>query len=243
MAAPALLGSDNKAGNGVIMEAAAYLLAIRKSSMSRCEFASCDEKIGHGVDRVDPAARQRRLPLPSAMRATRSQRQTFSMIWPPSKFAVSTSPSIGLKGRMVNTLRRGERLRTRCHRYAFAPETASEREILASVHRVGRRGRNNASDHLRDFDAATGRASQTPAVAAAESRQKFAPPSRLVTLISQHGRRLAREPHASREFTKQALQRLGRTPKLTIISRGMKQFSLPNWVFVFRGSTISISNT
>lgn len=221
-----LLGGDDKAGVAVIMETAAYLLAhpeIKHGPLRIC--FTCDEEIGHGVDHVDLKQLGADVCYTlDGQGADEIDVETFSADLATVKVrGVNVHPSIG-KGRMVNALRVAADFISRLPTDSLSPETTSDREgFLHPYTAAGGVGEITLKIILRDFD--TPRLSDQAEllrVAAAESQKKF-PGSAIEIEVTPQYRNmadgLAREPRAA-AFAKQALERLGRTPKLTIIRGG-----------------------
>jgi tripeptide aminopeptidase len=221
-----LLGGDDKAGVAVIMETAAYLLAhpeIKHGNVRIC--FTCDEEIGRGVDHVDLQQLGADVCYTlDGQGANEIDVETFSADVAAIKVrGVNVHPSIG-KGRMVNALRVAADFLARLPNDSLSPETTSNREGFVHPYTVsGGVGEVSLRIILRDFDTPklAEQASMLRAAAAA-SEQKF-PGSAIELDVSPQYRNmadgLAREPRAA-EYAKRALERLGRTPRLTIIRGG-----------------------
>jgi tripeptide aminopeptidase len=221
-----LLGGDDKAGVAVIMETAAYLLAhpqIKHGPLRIC--FTCDEEIGHGVDHVDLQQLGADVCYTlDGQGADEIDVETFSADLATVKVrGVNVHPSIG-KGRMVNALRVAADFISRLPADSLSPETTSDREgFLHPYTAAGGVGEITLKIILRDFDTPRlADQAELLRVAAAESQKKF-PGSAIEIEVTPQYRNmadgLAREPRAA-AFAKQALERLGRTPKLTIIRGG-----------------------
>jgi tripeptide aminopeptidase len=221
-----LLGGDDKAGVAVIMETAAFLLAhpeIKHGPLRIC--FTCDEEIGHGVDHVDLKQLGADVCYTlDGQGADEIDVETFSADLATVKVrGVNVHPSIG-KGRMVNALRVAADFISRLPTDSLSPETTSDREgFLHPYTAVGGVGEITLKIILRDFDTPRlADQAELLRVAASESQQKF-PGSAIEIEVTPQYRNmadgLAREPRAA-AFAKQALERLGRTPKLTIIRGG-----------------------
>jgi tripeptide aminopeptidase len=125
---------------------------------------------------------------------------------------------------MVNALRVAADFISRLPADSLSPETTSDREgFLHPYTAAGGVGEITLKIILRDFDTPRlADQAELLRVAAAESQKKF-PGSAIEIEVTPQYRNmadgLAREPRAA-AFAKQALERLGRTPKLTIIRGG-----------------------
>jgi tripeptide aminopeptidase len=152
-----LLGSDDKSGVAVIMEAAAYLVAhpeVRHGPIRIC--FTCDEEIGHGVDHVDLAR------LGAAVAYTLDgggqgeiDVETFSADLAVVKVrGINIHPSIA-KGRMVNALRIAGTFLDRLPQKVLAPEVTADREGFLHPYRIeGGVGEVTVRILLRDFETA-----------------------------------------------------------------------------------------
>ncbi len=221
-----LLGADDKAGVAVIMELAASLqedLGI-SHGVVRVLF-TCDEEIGHGVDHVDlkkvGAAAAYTL---DGRGADEIDVETFSAdLAIVTVRGVNIHPSIG-KGRLVNGLRVAADFLSRLPRDRLSPETTDEREGFLHPYVIsGGVGEATVRVLLRDFDTAKlAEHAQRLRRAADESVRQFPGAAIDVRIVKQYRNMadgLAREPRAV-EYAKRAHQRLGRTPKMTIIRGG-----------------------
>jgi tripeptide aminopeptidase len=221
-----LLGADDKAGVAVIMETVAYLRThpeIPHGPVRVC--FTCDEEIGRGVDHVDLAE------LGADVCYTLDGQgdneidvETFSAdLAVVTVRGINVHPAIA-KDRMVNALRVAADFVARLPFEGLSPETTSDRQGFLHPYVVeGGVGAVKLRILLRDFD--TPRLAELAEVlrrAADESQQKF-PGSKIEIEITPQYRNmadgLARQPRAV-EFAKRALERLGRTPKLTIVRGG-----------------------
>ena len=221
-----LLGADDKAGVAVIMEAAALLMEhsdIRHPDVRVC--FTCDEEIGHGVDHVDLAQLGATVCYTlDGHGAGEIDVETFSAdLAVITVRGVNIHPSIG-KGRMVNAIRAAADLVDRFPRDTLSPETTADRQGFLHPYRVeGGVGEVVVRVLLRDFDSARlNELAATIKSAAAETERAFPGASIEVEIVPQYrnmGEGLAREPRAVR-FAQQALERLGRPCRLTIIRGG-----------------------
>lgn len=221
-----LLGADDKAGLAVIMELAAHLQEDRgiPHAAVRVLF-TCDEEIGHGVDHVD----LKKVGAVAAYTldgraADEIDVETFSAdLAIVTVRGVNIHPSIG-KGRLVNALRIASDFISRLPRDELSPETTDEREGFLHPYVInGGVGEVTIRILLRDFDTAKlANHAQRLRQAAALSMKQFSGSAIEVRVVPQYRNMadgLAREPRAV-EYARQAFQRLGRTPKLTIIRGG-----------------------
>jgi tripeptide aminopeptidase len=221
-----LLGADDKAGVAVIMEAAALLMEhsdVRHPDVRVC--FTCDEEIGHGVDHVDLAQLGATVCYTlDGHGAGEIDMETFSAdLAVITVRGVNIHPSIG-KGRMVNAIRAAADLVDRFPRDTLSPETTADRQGFLHPYRVeGGVGEVVVRVLLRDFDSTRlNELATTIKSAAAETERAFPGASIEVEIVPQYrnmGEGLAREPRAVR-FAQQALERLGRPCRLTIIRGG-----------------------
>ncbi len=221
-----LLGADDKAGVAVIVETAAYLrdhCEIEHGPVRIC--FTCDEEIGHGVDHVDLAELGATVCYTlDGQGAGEIDVETFSAdLAVVTIRGVNIHPSIA-KGRMVNALRVAADLIHRLPQAALAPETTSGRQgFLHPYHLEGGVAEVELRMILRDFQ--TPKLSELAALvqtAAAESQREFPGAAIEVQMTRQYrnmAEGLAREPRAVR-FAQQAVERLGREPRLTIVRGG-----------------------
>lgn len=221
-----LLGGDDKAGVAVIMETVAYLLAhpeIPHGPVRVC--FTCDEEIGRGVDHVDLEQLGADVCYTlDGQGADEVDVETFSAdLALVTVRGVNVHPAIA-KDRMVNALRVAADFLARLPNQGMSPETTSDREGFLHPYVVnGGVAEVTLKILLRDFD--TPRLAELAEVlrrAAAESQQKFSGAKIEIDVTAQYRNMadgLAREPRAV-EFAKRALERLGRTPRLTIIRGG-----------------------
>jgi tripeptide aminopeptidase len=221
-----LLGSDDKAGVAVIMEAAAHLLAHPEITHGPIRVLfTCDEEIGHGVDHVD----LKKLGAHVAYTLDGGgvgeiDGETFSAdLAVVTIRGVNTHPSVG-KGKMVNALRLAGMLLDRLPRQVLAPEVTAEREGFLHPYRIeGGVAEVTLRILLRDFD--------TPRLAdqAALLRNLAGliaaeyPRARLDVQVTPQYRNMAdgmaKEPRAL-TFAEEAMRRAGLQPKRTIIRGG-----------------------
>jgi len=220
-----LLGADDKAGVAVIMETVAALVEEpRPHGPLRIVF-TCDEEIGRGVDKLDVQQIGAEVCYTldgegvdtidvetfSADRATVTIR------------GVNIHPSIA-KGRMTNAVRAAADFVGRLPRDVLSPETTDQRQGFLHPYEIeGGVGEVCLHVLLRDFDAAKlDDLAERLRRAADATGEQF--PEATVTVDVQRQYRnmaegLAREPRAV-ELAEEALRRLGRTPKQTIVRGG-----------------------
>lgn len=221
-----LLGGDDKAGIAVIMEAAAHLMenpAAPRPPIRIC--FTCDEEIGHGVDHIDLKALGA-----TACYTLDGQGQdeidveTFSADGATVTVrGVNIHPSIG-KGRMVNALRVAADFVARLPRTEKTPETTSDRQGFLHPYVVnGGVAEVTLQILLRDFD--TSALADHAALLKKTAQQVAAetPGSTIDVKIIPQYRNLAeglkREPRAV-AYAEEALRRLGRQPRCTIVRGG-----------------------
>jgi len=221
-----LLGSDDKSGVAVIMEAAAHLLAhpgITHGPIRVC--FTCDEEIGHGVDHLDLQK------LGAAAGYTLDgggvgeiDVETFSAdLAVVTIHGVNIHPSIA-KGRMVNAVRLAGMFLDRLPRRILSPETTSEREGFLHPYRIeGGVGETTIRILLRDFD--TARLADRADVLRQAARLLMTeyPQARIDVRITPQYRNLAdglaKEPRAL-AHAEEAMRRAGLTPKRAIVRGG-----------------------
>jgi len=221
-----LLGGDDKAGVAVIMETVALLAEhpdIPHGPIKVC--FTCDEEIGHGVDHVDLEQLGARVCYTlDGQGADEIDVETFSADMAiVTCRGVNIHPSIG-KGRMVNAVRVAAQFVERLPRDACSPETTSDREgFLHPYHIEGGVAEASLRVLLRDFDTAAlaGLAARLDA-AARDSERAFPGASVSVAIHTQYRNMadgLRNEPRAV-ALALQALENLGRQPRLTIVRGG-----------------------
>ena len=221
-----LLGGDDKAGLAVIMEAISYLYEhpeIPHGAVRVC--FTCDEEIGHGVDHVDLEQLGAAVCYTfDGQGADEIDVETFSAdLASVTVRGVNVHPAIA-KGRMVNALRVASDFVARLPVQSTSPETTSERQgFLHPYHVSGGVGEVTLRIILRDFD--TPRLADLAELlrAAARDSQQVFPGSKIEIEFTPQYRNMAdgltREPRAV-EYARRASERLGRTPRLTIIRGG-----------------------
>lgn len=221
-----LLGSDDKSGVAVIMEAAAHLLAHKEIAHGPIRVCfTCDEEIGHGVDHVD----LRKLGAVVGYTLDGGGQgeidgETFS-----ADLAVVTIAGINIhpaiaKGAMVNAVRLAAEFVSRLPRQALAPEVTEGREGFLHPYRIeGGVASATIRILLRDFDTAclTDKADLLRQIASVlqveHLRAKF--DVRITPQYRNMAEGLAKEPRAL-EYAETAMRRAGISPKRTIVRGG-----------------------
>jgi tripeptide aminopeptidase len=221
-----LLGADDKAGVAVIMEAVAWLVEhpeIEHGPIRIC--FTCDEEIGHGVDHIDLALLDAVVGYTlDGAGANEIDVETFSAdLAKVCVRGVNIHPMIA-KDRMVNAVRVAAAFVVRLPRETLSPESTEGREGFLHPYVVeGGVAEVQLRILLRDFQTAAlaEKADRLRAIAA-EVIREF-PGSAIEVQIQPQYRNmaegLAREPRAV-AYAEEALRRLGREPKLTIIRGG-----------------------
>jgi tripeptide aminopeptidase len=221
-----LLGSDDKSGVAVIMEAAAHLLAHPELAHGPIRVCfTCDEEIGHGVDHVDlnQLGAQVGYTLDGGGQGE-IDGETFS-----ADLAVVTitgmniHPSIA-KGRMVNAVRLAGIFLDRLPRLGLSPETTADREGFLHPYRIeGGVAEVTLRILLRDFE--TARLADKAEVLRTAARLVEAeyPQAQVTVAVTPQYRNmaegLAREPRAV-ALAEEAMRRVGLEPKRTIVRGG-----------------------
>ena len=221
-----LLGADDKAGVAVIMETAAWLSQhpeIRHGPLRIC--FTCDEEIGRGVDKLDPE----RIAAAACYTLDGQGGDTIDVETFSADLAVVTVAGVNIhpsiaKGRMTNALRVAADFLDRLPRDRLSPETTDGREGFLHPYEIGGGvAEVKLRIILRDFD--TGRLAELAELlqrAAAASMAEFPGAKIRVDVRPQYrnmSEGLGREPRAV-PYAQRALERLGRTAKLTIVRGG-----------------------
>lgn len=221
-----LLGADDKAGVAVIMEAAAWLVEhpeIPHGPLRIC--FTCDEEIGRGVDKLDLQEIGATVCYTLDGHGTGEiDVETFSADQAVVTIqGVNIHPSIA-KGRMTNAVRAAAEFIARLPRDRLSPETTDGREGFLHPYEIqGGVAEVTLKVLLRDFDAAelaelADRLRQT-----ADAMHRDFPDAKIAVQIQRQYRNmaegLAREPRAV-AHAQEALRRLGRTAKRTIVRGG-----------------------
>lgn len=221
-----LLGADDKAGVAIIMETAAWLVEhpeIVHEPVRIC--FTCDEEIGRGVDKLDLEE------IGAAVCYTLDGHgsgeidvETFSADQAVVTISgVNIHPSIA-KGRMTNAVRAAAEFVARLPRDCLSPETTDSREGFLHPYEIqGGVAEVKLKILLRHFEAArlAELAERLRGTAAAVEREF--PAAKLTVRVERQYRNMAEglagEPRAV-AYAQQALERLGRTAKLTIVRGG-----------------------
>jgi tripeptide aminopeptidase len=221
-----LLGADDKAGVAAIMETAAWLMEHpeRKHGPLRLLF-TCDEEIGHGVDHVDldrlGATVCYTLDGPGS---DTIDVETFSAdLARVTIRGVNIHPSIA-KGRMVNAIKAAAHFLGRLPHGQLSPEATDGREGFLHPYAIqGGVAEASLRILLRDFDTARlGDHADMLRKAASASAAEFPGAAIDVRVEPQYrnmAEGLAREPRAV-AYARQALERLGRPARLTVVRGG-----------------------
>jgi tripeptide aminopeptidase len=221
-----LLGSDDKSGVAVIVEAAAHLLAHPKIPHGPIRICfTCDEEIGHGVDHLDLTNLGAQVAYTLDGGGTGEiDTETFSAdLAIVTIRGVNIHPSIA-KGKMVNAVRLAGLFLDRLPRQALSPETTCEREGFLHPYRIeGGVAEVTLRVLLRDFD--TARLAERAEVLRTIARLLEAefPRSSIEIRITPQYRNMAdgleKEPRAV-AFAEEAMRRVGLEPKRTIVRGG-----------------------
>ncbi len=221
-----LLGADDKAGLAVIMEAARHLIENPEIKHGRVRLCfTCDEEIGRGVDHVTP----NQIDAVACYTldgggADEIDVETFSAdLAIVTIRGVNIHPSIA-KDRMTNAVRAAAELLSRLPRDTLAPESTADREGFLHPYEIsGGVGEVGLRILLRDFDASgLERMTDTLRQAIEATKAQF-PEAQIEISIRRQYRNmadgLAKDPRAA-AYAERALQRLGRSPRLTIVRGG-----------------------
>jgi tripeptide aminopeptidase len=221
-----LLGADDKAGVAVIMETAAWLVEhpeIPHGPVRIC--FTCDEEIGRGVDKLNLEE------IGAAVCYTLDGHasgeidvETFSADQAVVKIqGVNIHPSIA-KGKMTNAVRVAADFIARLPRDRLSPESTDDRQgFLHPYDLSGGVAEVKLKILLRDFDEAKLVVlAELLRQKAAETMREF-PAAKVEVAIERQYRNMAeglvKEPRAV-EYAEEALKRLGRTAKRTIVRGG-----------------------
>ena len=221
-----LLGSDDKSGIAVIMEAVSYLLAhpdVPHGPIRIC--FTCDEEIGHGVDHLDLARLNARVGYTlDGGGQGEIDGETFSAdLAVITVKGVNIHPSIA-KDKMINAIRVAGIFLDRLPRCILAPETTAGRDGFLHPYRIeGGVAEVRLRILLRDFDTArlTDQANLLRNVAQLV-RAEY-PRAQIDIAVTPQYRNmadgLAKEPRAL-SFAEEAMRRAGVTPRHTIVRGG-----------------------
>ena len=221
-----LLGADDKAGVAVIVEMAAWLVEHPEIPHGRIRLCfTCDEEIGRGVDHIDVAELGATACYTlDGQGADTIDVETFSAdLAVVSILGVNIHPGIA-KNRMVNAVRVAADFLARLPRREGSPETTDGRQGFLHPYEIrGGVAEARLQILLRDFDTAMLEGwTDRLRWAAAASMAEF-PGAKVDVAVTPQYRNmaegLAREPRAV-QFAIEALECLGRTPRLTIVRGG-----------------------
>lgn len=221
-----LLGSDNKSGVAVIMEASKYLIEHPEIPHGKIRICfTCDEEIGHGVDHVDP--KQLGAVVGYTLDGTGEgeiEGETFS----GDKATVTISginihPSIG-KGKMVNAIKLAALFLNELPHDRLSPETTDGRDGFVHPYVIeGGVGEVKLHFILRDFITDKLRDEERLLREIAEKVVGIEPRARIVVEVKEQYRNMAdgmrSEPRAI-EFAVEAMKRIGLKPHLGSIRGG-----------------------
>jgi len=221
-----LLGADDKAGVAVILETAARLMEHPEIGHGPIRICfTCDEEIGRGVDHLDPREIDATVCYTLDGEGTGLiDVETFSADKATVAIhGVNIHPSIA-KGRMTNAVRVAADFLSRLPRDRLAPEATDRRDgFLHPYELSGGVGEVNLRILLRDF-AVEGLAAQAQFLRdAVRATARQFPEAAISLQVEPQYRNMAegltREPRAV-AYAQQALERLGRTARLTIVRGG-----------------------
>jgi tripeptide aminopeptidase len=221
-----LLGADDKAGLAIIMETAEWLMEHREIVHGPIRLCfTCDEEVGRGVEHIDIAE------IGAVVCYTvdgggcdEIDVETFSAETAEITVrGVNIHPSIA-KGRMTNALRVAADFLARLPRDRLAPEATEGREgFIHPMEITGGVGEVTIRALLRDFE--TERLKDHAAVLrqTADATLKIFPKAQIDFEIIPYYKNmaggLAKEPRAA-DYAVKALERLGRTPRKSIVRGG-----------------------
>jgi len=221
-----LLGADDKTGVAILVETAAHLVENPHIPHGPIRLLfTCDEEIGRGVDFVDLA----RLGATAAYTLDGAGADAIDVETFSADQAVITitgrniHPSIA-KGRMVNALRVLGHLLVQFPLEELSPESTEGRQgFLHPYWLEGGVGQAKLRILLRDFETARLGDYADRLCQAAQKAQALFPGSSIEVAITPQYRNmaegLAKEPRAV-AFAQKALQRLGRSARLTFVRGG-----------------------
>jgi tripeptide aminopeptidase len=221
-----LLGSDDKAGLAVIVEAAAHLMEHPEIPHGAIRLLfTCDEEIGRGISHVDLEKLGATVCYTlDGSGAGEIDVETFSAdLATVTIRGVNIHPSIA-KGRMVNALRALGELLARLPREQLAPETTDGRQgFIHPYHVDGGVGQAVLKLILRDFETAElARQAALLTTLAKEVEGLFPGVGVEVAITRQYrnmGDGLAREGRAV-EYAERAYKQLGLAARRTIVRGG-----------------------
>ncbi|HIQ21727.1 MAG TPA: peptidase T [Planctomycetes bacterium] len=221
-----LLGADDKAGVAAIMEAATWMVEHPEHPHGTVRLCfTCDEEIGRGVDYINLEQLGARVCYTlDGQGADTIDVETFSAdLAVVTIRGVNIHPSIA-KGRMTNAVRVAADFLSRLPRHTLTPETTADREGFLHPYEIhGGVGEVTLKILLRDFQTqALSEYAERLRQAARATTAEF-PAAQIDVAIKPQYRNMAegliREPRAV-GFAQEALRRLGRSARLTIVRGG-----------------------
>ncbi|MGA2796197.1 MAG: peptidase T [Thermoguttaceae bacterium] len=221
-----LLGADDKAGVAIIMEAAQWLCEHAEIAHGPIRICfTCDEEIGRGVDKLDPAEIGAVVCYTlDGHAAGEIDVETFSAdLAVVTIHGVNIHPSIA-KGRMTNAVRTAAAFIGRLPRDRLAPEVTDGRQgFLHPYDIAGGVAEVRLKILLRDFNAEQLSVQAELLERASKEVMREFPGAKIEIAIERQYRNMAeglvREPRAV-AYAEEALNRLGRAPKRTIVRGG-----------------------
>ncbi len=221
-----LLGADDKAGVAAILEAAQWLMEHPEIKHGPIRIVlTCDEEIARGVSKLDLNEVASTVCYTIDGHASNEiDVETFSADQAVITVrGVNIHPSIA-KGRMTNAVRAASEFISRLPRKELSPESTEGRQGFLHPYEIGGGvGEVKMKVLLRDFDAdkLEGLAERLRNIAA-ETIKEF-PEAKIDIDIERQYRNMAeglrKEPRAV-EYAEEALRRLGREAKRTIVRGG-----------------------
>ncbi len=221
-----LLGADDKAGIAIIVELLAFLTEHPEIPHGRIRVCfTCDEEIGRGVDRLDPARFDAIACYTIDGGATDLiDIETFSAdLAVVTIDGVNIHPSIA-KDRMTNAVRVAAHFVDQLPQRTLAPESTERRKGFLHPYTIqGGVDRTTIRILLRSFDAAELEVQAELLRTIARSTEAAYPGAKIGVNVTPQYRNLAeglaKEPRAV-AYAEEALRRLGRTAKRTIVRGG-----------------------
>lgn len=221
-----LLGGDDKAGVAVIMETTAWLLEHPEIAHGPVRICfTCDEEVGRGVDKLTPEM----IGAVACYTLDGEGVDTIDVETFSADLALVTIEGVNIhpsiaKGRMTNAVRVAADFLARLPSDTMAPEVTADREgFLHPYEMAGGVGEMKLRILLREFDASR-LASQAELLRRAASASMAAFPKATIDVAVRPQYRnmaegLDQEPRAV-PYAEEALRRLGRTPRRTIVRGG-----------------------
>ncbi|NQU21274.1 MAG: peptidase T, partial [Candidatus Nealsonbacteria bacterium] len=221
-----LLGADDKAGVAVIVETAQWLIEHPEIAHGPVRICfTCDEEIGRGTDKLDLAEIDAMACYTlDGQGANEIDVETFSAdVAVVTVRGVNIHPAIA-KDRMTNAVRAAADLLSRLPYDGLSPETTDGRNgFLHPYEMSGGVAEVKLRVLLRDFDSAKLADHAKLLRDAATATMARFPEAKIDVDIKRQYRNMAeglvQEPRAT-AYAEQAVRRLGRTAKLTIVRGG-----------------------